>query len=130
MVPVIGGEILEFLHRAWASSEGVAVSTPFSSTQPVVWRTGRVWAVSRWPACRQSLPADERKDFIHQEAGGQVRPLALEVLPQQVLGGLVAPDEVPGGVVVAEPLLGGGVQVDAQLGIHGPLLPIQGLWSP
>ena len=76
------------------------------------------------------LPADELKDLIHQKAGGQVGPLALEVLAQQILGGLVAPDHVPCGVVIAEALLRGGVQADAHALVDHPVVAHPGFVVP
>ena len=61
-----------------------------------------------------ALPAAELENFVHQEAGGEIRAFSHKVMAQSLLGGRVGPDGVPGGVVVQEPFGGGGVQGDPQ----------------
>ena len=78
----------------------------------------------------RALPTDHLKDLIHEEAGGEIRALALEALAQLGLGCLVAPDGVPGGVIVSEALLRGGVQADAHALVDDAVVAHPGLMVP
>ena len=70
------------------------------------------------------------EQFIHQEAGGQVRALPHKVTAGDLLGRGVCPDGVPGGIIIQKALLGGGVQADAQGLVEGAVVAHPGFVIP